>query len=65
MTDRTSNLVGGASGIVAVLVANIAFFAIAGATPGIGASAQDISDFLARSSTRVYAGATWRSWPSP
>src|SRR5207244_5059430 len=50
------NLVGGASGIVAVLVANVAFFAIVGATPGMGASAQDISDFLARSSTRVYAG---------
>src|SRR5207245_1603248 len=42
--------------IVAVLVANVAFFAIVGATPGMGASAQDISDFLARSSTRVYAG---------
>ena len=56
MTERSSNILAGACGIVAVLVANIAFFAIVGATPGMGASAQDISDFLARSSTRVYGG---------
>lgn len=56
MNDRTSNIAAGACGIVAVLVANIAFFAIIGATPGMGASTQDISDFLARSSTRIYGG---------
>src|SRR5712692_2738783 len=56
MTERASNLIAGVCGIVAVLVANVAFFEIVGATPGMDASPQDISDFLTRSSTRVYAG---------
>jgi hypothetical protein len=56
MDDRPSNILAGVCGIVAVLAANVAFFAIVGATPGMGASTQDISDFLARSSTRIYGG---------
>lgn len=56
ITDRTSNLVAGICGIVAVLAAEISFFAIVGTTPELGASAQTIDDFLTRSSTRVYGG---------
>lgn len=56
MTERTSNLVAGLCGILAVLAAEIAFFAVVGATPEIGASTDKIKDFLTRSSTRVYGG---------
>lgn len=56
MTDRTSNLVAGVCGVLAVLGAEIAFFAVVGATPEMGASTEKINDFLARSSTRVYGG---------
>ncbi|MFY9578121.1 MAG: hypothetical protein WAQ33_02245 [Gaiellaceae bacterium] len=56
MTDRASNLVAGICGIVAVLAAEIAFFAVVGTTPELGASTHTIDDFFTRSSTRVYGG---------
>lgn len=56
MSDRTSNIVAGVCGIVAVLVAEIGFFAVVGATPELGASTAKITDFIDRSSTRVYGG---------
>jgi hypothetical protein len=56
MTERTANLTAGACGIVAVLGAQIAFFAIVGANPGLGASPSEIQDFVTRSSARVYGG---------
>ena len=56
MTERTSNLIAGLSGILAIVGAEIAFFAIVGATPEMGASTDTINDFLTRSSTRVYSG---------
>jgi hypothetical protein len=56
MTERTSNLIAGLCGILAILGAEIAFFAIVGATPEMGAATDTINDFLTRSSTRVYGG---------
>ena len=52
MTERTSNLIAGLSGILAIVGAEIAFFAIVGATPEMGASADTINDFGPRVTDR-------------
>ena len=56
MSERNSNLVAGLCGLFAILVAEIAFFAVVGMTPEVGASTEKINDFLAKSSARVYGG---------
>jgi hypothetical protein len=56
MTERASNLIAGVCGILAVVGAEIAFFAIVGATPGLGPSPSEVQDFATRSSARVYGG---------
>jgi hypothetical protein len=65
MTERTANLSAGASGIVAVLGAQIAFFAIVGANPGLGASPSEIQDFVTRPGARVYGGGYVEALASP
>ena len=56
MSDRSSNLIAGLCGLGAILVAEIAFFAVVGMTPELGASTEKINDFLGKSSARVYGG---------
>ena len=58
MTERTSNLIGGASGILATLASQTGFWAIAQGSPSMAASTQQIRDFLHHSSARVYSGDT-------
>jgi hypothetical protein len=56
MSERSSNLVAGLCGLIAIAVGEIAFFAVVGMTPELGASREKITHFLATSSTRVYGG---------
>lgn len=56
MDEGTSNLVGGVSGILYVLLWVVGFFIIVGFVPALGSSEQEVAEFLDRSSTRIWAG---------
>ncbi|HEY7179337.1 MAG TPA: hypothetical protein VH305_09195 [Gaiella sp.] len=55
MSERASNLVGGICGLAAVALL-ILSFPFTGATPEPGASADDVAEYLSRSSAQTWAG---------
>src|SRR2546421_11079216 len=56
MSERASNLIGGASGLFAMIATQLGFVIALQGTPGIGPSDKQIADFVDQSSTRFYAG---------
>lgn len=57
MSDRASNLVGGVSGLVSVLLFIVGFGVLAGATPKLGASTDAVTSYVMRSDVRTWTGA--------
>jgi hypothetical protein len=55
-SDRTTERIVGASGVVFVIGVVVGFGVLVGLVPGPGAEAEEIRDFLARSELRVWAG---------
>lgn len=56
MSERSSNLVLGISGVVFLIGVVVGFGVLVGSVPGPGADAEEIRDFLARSDARVWTG---------
>jgi len=57
MSDRTSNLVGGVSGLISVLLFIVGFGVLGGATPKLGASSDAVASYVMRSDVRTWTGA--------
>jgi hypothetical protein len=57
MSERTANLIGGASGIVSIVLVVIGLGFLVGVVPPAGGSGDDVATFLERSEVRVWTGA--------
>ena len=57
MNQRTSNLVGGASGLASVLLAIVGFGVLGGTTPKLGASTEAVTSYVTRSNVQTWTGA--------
>lgn len=57
MNDRTSNLVGGVSGLASVLLFVVGFGVLGGATPKLGASTRAVTSYVTRSGVETWTGA--------
>jgi hypothetical protein len=57
MNDRTSNLVGGASGLASMLLATVGFGVLGGTAPKLGASAEEVTSYVTRSNVETWIGA--------
>ena len=56
MSDRSSNKIGGACGVLAILLTQIGFGVAAYRTPGVGASDKQIADFVSQPRASFYGG---------
>jgi hypothetical protein len=57
MSDRTSNLIGGISGLVSVLLFVVGLGVLAGTTPKLGASSDAVTTYVGRSNVETWTGA--------
>ena len=57
MSERASNLIGGVSGLVSVLLFIVGFGVLGGATPKLGASTEAVTSYVMRSEGRTWTGA--------
>ena len=56
LSERASNLIGGWSGIAAMLLTNVGFFVVAGGSPSLNAADGEIHAYVHGSATRLYTG---------
>src|SRR5712691_2949736 len=56
MNDRTSNLVGGASGLASVVLGVVGFGVLGGTTPKLGASTEAVTKYVTRSNIQTCTG---------
>jgi hypothetical protein len=57
MEDQTSNLVGGASGLISIVLSVVGFGVLGGTTPKLGASTDAVTSYVTRSNVETWTGA--------
>ena len=56
MSDRTANIVGGMSGLASIVLAVVGFGVLGGTVPKLGASADAVTKYVARSNVETWTG---------